>query len=122
MVKFVNLTPHPIRIFRAETPARIARHEMSKYMISEIPPSGTVLRLKEEAVPLGRIDGVEIVRKSFSIPGLPGQRPGTIYIVSSLLLLYVPAWRSDFVAPDTGAGAVRDLEGRIIGVKRFFRV
>ena len=51
------------------------------------------------------------------------QVPKVIYIVSTIVLQAINSYygkRNDVVAPDTSpAGAVRDSEGRIIGVKAF---
>lgn len=45
---------------------------------------------------------------------------GINYIVSIIMLPYLPQDRGDFLAPDTGEGSVvRDEKGRIVGVKRF---
>ncbi len=51
------------------------------------------------------------------------QVPTVIYIVSTIVIQAINSYygkRNDVVAPDTSpAGAVRDSEGRIIGVKAF---
>lgn len=110
-MEFVNLTPHPIVIYKGGRKIR------------EIPPSGKVLRLPEERNPMGEVDGIPVSHLRYGVPNeLPPQTEDTIYIVSMLVLLALKGKRSDLVAPDTGAGAVRDENGRIIGTKGFVKV
>lgn len=46
----------------------------------------------------------------------------TVYIVSSIVLAALAGTRQDVVAPDTSpASAVRDADGKIIGVRRWTR-
>jgi hypothetical protein len=45
-----------------------------------------------------------------------------LYIVSMAVAQFAARLgRGDFIAPDTGSGAVRDADGKIIGVKGFVR-
>ncbi len=108
----INLTPHSIDIFVGDTKITI-------------PPSGQVARVGQEYQNLGDLhleDGaaVPLVAATYGeIQGLPEPRPGVLYITSGLVAQ--AAWamgRRDVLAPDTGAGGVRDGEGRIIGVRR----
>jgi len=69
-------------------------------------------------------------------PFLPAAEPGhattdasgasvyapVMYIVSLPVAQYAGRLRrGDFIAPDTGAGAVRDADGKIVGVRGFIR-
>jgi hypothetical protein len=69
-------------------------------------------------------------------PFLPAATPGRPCTDASGAFTYAPVLfvvslpvaqhagrlgRGDFVAPDTGSGAVRDADGKIIGVKGFVR-
>ena len=107
MVK--NLTPHPIVIY-AEDRLTVLR---------TIEPDGSVPRVSEVREDLGQVDGIPIQTTRYgAIEGLPDAVPGTFLIVSSLMLAAAPAERTDLIAPDTSAGAVRD-GGRILGTVRF---
>jgi len=109
-VKFVNLTPHEIKIVGEDGEVRV------------VPPSGQIARVRSEQTVVGEVNGVPIVKTTFGdVEGLPEPQPNTVFIVSSLVAQLVPH-RDDVVAPDTSpSGAVRDADGRIIGVKRFQR-
>lgn len=105
-MKIINLTPHEINIFTAEG-GKI-----------KIPPSGTVARVSVQRQKVGEItvDGKTIpIHKNVygEVENLPDPKPDTIYIVSSLVAQAVPH-REDVLIPDD---AVRDAEGKIIGVK-----
>jgi len=84
------------------------------------PPSGQVARVKPERIKVAEINGIPVYHTSFGVvEGLPEPQPGTIYIVSTLVLAATKN-RNDLVAPDTSpASAVRDDNGRIIGVRAF---
>lgn len=115
--KFINLTPHPINLIRADGTEMV------------IPPrsaaEGGAARVSQ--TPGGRIgdaDGVPIYGSPAFGPveGLPSpHEEETMYIVS-LLMLSRPECRGrgDVVAPGTGPtdGARRDDAGRIIAVTR----
>ncbi|RLF90973.1 hypothetical protein DRN43_00585 [Thermococci archaeon] len=113
-VSLVNLTPHKVTLCG----------EDGKPLV-DIPPSGSVLRLKEEVKDTGeRLAGVPIVEKRFvGLEGfsLPQRTENVVFIVSMPVAQYL-AGRRDIVAPDTGPeSAVRDSNGRILGVRRFMR-
>ena len=110
-VKLTNLTPHEIKIVGEDGEVK-----------QIIPPSGQIARVRTEQTVVGEVNGVPIVKTTFGdVEGLPEQQPNTVFIVSSLVAQAVPH-RRDVVAPDTSpSGAVRDADGRIIGVKRFQR-
>jgi hypothetical protein len=111
MVKLVNLTPHPIRVVVGE-----------KEIV--LPPSGQVARVSQEYRSIGTLvfegANIPVVAATYGdIAGLPNPEPGVLYATS--LLVAQAAWatgRLDVLAPDTGAGAIRDNEGKILGVTR----
>jgi hypothetical protein len=111
MVKLINLTPHPITIVVGDK--RL-----------DLPPSGQVARVVQTYVDVGNfaLDGVAVpvVATTYGdITNLPDPEPGVLYLTS--IVVAQAAWaagRRDVLAPDTGPGAVRDSEGKIIGVTR----
>jgi hypothetical protein len=110
-VKLVNLTPHEIVVYQGDN------------VVLRVPPSGQVARVTTKEEVVGVVNGVPLVRTVYGeIQGLPDPQPGTIYIVSLLVLQALQGRRSDVVAPNTSPtplGAVRDAQGRIIGVRSF---
>ena len=107
----INLTPHDVHVYDAD----------GKNIIKTYPASGTVARVKSSTEIVGKVDGIEIARTTFGeIEGLPDPKPGTMYIVSLLVLQAAGGKRDDLIGPDTGPGSVvRDAEGQIVGVRRF---
>lgn len=110
MLKYVNLTPHDVVLYKDQRTVTI-------------PPSGKVaqLRLHESRVDVLK-DGTEIavVMLHPRIENLPDPRKDTYYIVSMPVAQF--ACRPDVVCPDTSPGSrVCDTKGRIIGVKRLRR-
>ena len=110
MTNFVNLTPHSITI---DTPNGTIT----------VPPSGTVVRVRVDEAPAGAIMGIPLVSRSLgAVEGLPDAADNdVIYIVSGFVynsLQECGIKRSDVVAPDTGATAERDDNGRIVAVRR----
>lgn len=109
----INLTPHDITVFLSNDEKKI------------YPRSGRVARVSVKAEPIGEVDGVPTVQIEYGeIEGLPERPDGNYYIVSVLVLQ--AAERLDhpmlpwLLAPDTGPeSAVRDDQGRIVGVRRF---
>jgi len=56
-----------------------------------------------------------------AVTGLPECQPGTVYIVSGLVLSAVKALRADVVGPDTGPTQVRLPNGQTDYVMGFTR-
>ncbi len=112
MAKLVNLTPHEINIISEEG------------IELRLPPSGEVARATSSTEEVGEVNGIKVVKSTFgSVTGLPEPVEDTIYIVSMLVLQALKGARTDVVGPDTGPeSAVRDADGKIIGVKRFQRL
>ena len=109
-MKILNLTPHPIRVVGENGD------------VTTFPPSGQVLRLIETEILMSvhETSGVRFVRKAYALPDMSFVQADKTYIVSLILIPYLTGIKGDFIAPDTGPqGAIRDSEGRIIGVKGF---
>jgi hypothetical protein len=102
-MKFLNLTPHPIKIFEGTNSFTY-------------PVNGPAVRLVVEQTYLGQIDGISIVRSTTGAPiGLPEQQEGVILIVSAMVAEHPSlASRTDLAYPGE---AVRDSDGKIIGAK-----
>ena len=112
--KLKNFTPHPVVIMAADKAT----------VITTIPPvlgadgKPVFVRVVENTVDVEPINGVPCKKKSYGgIVGLPAPEAGVIYIVSAMVLAATD--RTDVVCPDTGAGAVRDAKGAIVGTLNF---
>ncbi len=108
--RIVNLTPHEVNINGVT-----------------VPPSGMVARVATIQTEAGTLVFGEhtfpVVHNTYGeVEGLPAPEPGTIYLVSSLVLGALEAqgiYREDVFAPDTSPqGAIRGPDGQIRGVKR----
>lgn len=102
-MKFVNLTPHDVRIRLADS--MVAEPLDTDIVLSqqEIP-----LRIEESVVSQEVVDGVTIRLTEFGeIVDLPDPVPGTMLIVSMATAQQAYALgRRDVVAPDTGEDSV----------------
>jgi len=106
MARFINLTPHDIKIVGANGVETV------------VPASGAIARVSTQERVVGSVDGIPLVKREFGeVEGLPAPADNTIYIVSSLVLSAIKG-RGDVVAPDTGPTAIRDEQGRIQAVTR----
>jgi hypothetical protein len=109
-MKFVNLTPHAIHIIRADGTT------------DTVAPSGLVPRVAQTEVPVGSVDGIDVVSLVFGAPDvLPEREPDTYYIVSAML---ASALREHNPSADLShclvpTRMVRDSAGRIIGCSAF---
>jgi hypothetical protein len=107
MMKFVNLTSHPIML-RSDDGTREV----------EIPSSGNV-RCSTSSISLMDIDGWPVRRNDDGPPaGLPDPEPGVYYIVSWRVLQTLRNVRKDILAPDT-KDPLWDEGGKIIAVRGF---
>ena len=109
-MKFINLTPHKITIF-------------DLYVEKITLPSEGVARVETTEETLEPIDNIPIVSAPIQGPviGLPEPTDGVSYVVSSIVLNHPSVrGRTDVFGPGTGPkhAAMRDEEGRIIGVTR----
>jgi hypothetical protein len=102
-MNFVNCTPHALTVEGLGT----------------IPVSGVVPRCATVRSEAHSVGGVRLVRQTVGqVTGLPESAPDTVYIVSGMVLGALNGTRSDVVAPDTGADAVRE-NGQIVAVRGF---
>ena len=123
MTNFINCTPHaltwlvwipeaeswgnPTTLPASGNVARVAtvREGVEGFLVQENPEHGNRV--------------VRVVRQTTGeVTGLPSPVPGTIYIVSGMVLEALGGSRQDVVAPDTGADAVRE-NGQIVAVRGF---
>jgi hypothetical protein len=108
----INLTPHAVVI------------ESGDGSLVTIQPSGMVARVATEETVVSSVEmggsSIPVVARQFGeVSGLPDHDEGCI--VSSLVLEAVrlqQPWRRNVFAPDTGATAIRDSDGRIVAVRR----
>ena len=109
MIKFVNLTPHPI----------VLRGSAGDLTVE---PSGTVARVSTVAGTVADRDGFPVPVASPTqfgeVEGVPAAEEGTAFIVSALVAGRVS--RADVFAPGTGPqdGAIRNDKGHIVAVTR----
>jgi hypothetical protein len=130
-MKFVNLTPHDVIWVREDAINQFVKsagnQEKLKKMELEglvriFPKTSKLARVQTKAKKVRVVDGIEFVSQEYGkIEDLPKPEKDTIYIVSLVVKQAVQKLgRTDVVSPDTSPeGAVRDGQGRIIGVKRF---
>ena len=116
-MKFLNLTPHPIVLRRADG---------SDLTIAPRPAEegGSARVSSTHGAQVGDANGVPV----FSAPawgevtGLPAPEAETIYIVSGLVLGRVTG-RPDVCGPGTGPadGPVRNADGQVVAVTRLIQ-
>ncbi len=121
-MRIVNLTPHPVRIYTADTPDQVDDPDHGVLLTLE--PSGALARLSESVTGEETIlagEGVEIPVSTVSyaeIQGLPEPQQGTVYVVPLMTALAAPA-RTDLLVPYE---QVRNEEGTVVGSRRLGRV
>jgi hypothetical protein len=115
MTNLINLTPHALTLRAADGTDTV------------IPPSGTVARVSSTPGPLETVAGVPVpvagMQTFGGVEGLPVTTPGTMFIVSALVLSALRGSRPDVVGPGTGPndGTVRNEKGHVIAVTRLVR-
>lgn len=121
-MKLVNLTPHPVRVYRADTPDQV--EDLDDGVVTVLEPSGTLARLSETILGEGAVltdEGVEIPVSAVSyakVEGLPTPQQGIFYVVS-LMTALAAAERDDLLVPYE---QVRNGEGAVVGCRRLGRV
>jgi hypothetical protein len=107
MTNFVNLTPHTIVISSSDKSF-------------SIPASGTLARVSVVQEVCGELEGIPLVRTvKGAVENIPASEAGVVYIVSGMVLEELKgSGRTDVVAPDTGATAIRNQKGHIDAVTR----
>lgn len=119
--QIINLTPHDINICSPDGD-----------VIYAFPASGLVARIDSKQTPAYKIAGIQVSQNTFSsvyfvdaegkrYQSVPYKYASVLYIVSALVLAHVVGDFADrCIQPDTSpAGAVRDANGRIAGVRGF---
>ena len=116
-MNIVNLTPHPIVLVGANG---------NRWTF----PSSGVCRVTSNAGALTDVAGIPVpvagATTFGAIEGLPAPVDGVVFIVSGMVasaLVSSGVSRPDVLVPGTGPndGAVRDEQGRIVGVTRLVR-
>lgn len=108
-MNIINLTPHAIVLRTGDGDITIA-------------PSGTVARVTSTPGATHEVAGIPcpvVDPPTFGeVTGIPDAAPGTVYIVSGMVLSATS--RADVFGPGTGPtdGAIRDDAGRIVAVTR----
>lgn len=134
MTELINLTPHPIRIYRHDAPDAVAA--VTDHLMCTIEPSGQTARVAEND--LGTVeqvcfetytDGVSFIPVEMiewsSVYGIPAQRDGVYLIVPLVTALAVFASgpgrggsRNDLLVP---YAQVRNSEGTVVGCRLLAR-
>ncbi|MFD0587786.1 hypothetical protein ACFQZE_07210 [Paenibacillus sp. GCM10027627] len=117
MNKFINLTPHAIKLYEGDN------------IILEVPvtkdESGNIqtARVSQTYEQQPSIANYPVFKSTYGVvEGLLEPQPDTYFVVSLLVaqaLQLQNIKRDDILVPDTGAGAKRNDTGQIIGTTRF---
>ena len=113
-LNLVNLTPHALTLRADGTDTVLA-------------PSGTVARVSSTPGALETIPGVPVpvagAQVFGGVEGLPEPVPGTLFVVSALVLAALQGSRPDVGGPGTGPtdGAVRNETGHVVADTRWVR-
>ena len=121
-MKLVNLTPHPVRLYKADTPDQV--EDLDDGVVKVLEPSGELARLSESVIGEDAVladEGVEIPVSTVSyaeVEGLPAPQEGVAYVVP-LMTALAAAGRDDLLVPYE---QVRNQEGTVVGCRRLGRV
>lgn len=117
----VNLTPHPITVYPADTPDRIEPGAATPIRVIPTSDDHPPARLGQHTVPntVVEVDGITVERVEFGTdPGcastLPESVEDTWYLVALVVALAAPDRPDLLVVHDY----VRDMEGSIIGCRK----
>lgn len=117
----VNLTPHPVRIYRPDAPDRFSLGDYEPVMVLQ--PSDAVARIGQIELGAQSLTGcparVELVefRHANDLPPKhegPWDQNTTWYVVSLALALSMAGGRNDLLVPFR---EVRNVEGTVIGCR-----
>lgn len=107
-MNIVNLTPHAITIEKADG-TRIT-----------IPPTAPAARVTQQNYIMADVDGIPVSAVVWGeVENVPAPADNTVYVVSAMVAQRLPE-RSDVLAPDTGASAIRE-SGNIVAVRGFVK-
>ena len=122
MTKFINLTPHALRL-RVEVADMVAESRPDDVVV-EPDARGSARVSSTPGALLGELEGVALYGTTTfgEVTGLPEPEADTIFIVSALVGGQV-AGRTDVVQPGTGPAdqTVRNDKGHIFAVTRLIR-
>src|SRR5690606_38658524 len=122
VMRIINLTPHPVRIYGEDTPDQV--EDLDHGVVLALPPSGQFARLGESVTGADTLvteEGAEIPVALVSyaeIEGLPEPQQGTVFVVP-LMTALAAARRDDLLVPYE---QVRNQEGTVVGCRRLGRV
>ena len=108
----INLTPHAIVVMNDEAEE-----------ITSFEPSGTIARVttSEKEVGVWNYDGdyiAIVVGEKGEVTGLPEDKDARFLVSGMVLDALGPEYHNIAFAPDTGATAIRNDKGHIVGVTR----
>lgn len=103
--KIINTTPHDINVYEGDKIVRV------------IPPAGWTIRLEENTVDVGVLDGIPETETTYGTADLPEEKEGVYYIVSAMVKKEFPN-RRDLRVP---ARTVRNEKNQIIGCRSIGR-
>ncbi len=113
---FINLTPHAFTLYNSD----------KSEVLMTLPGAPEMARVSQSYVEIPSVGGYPVFRSEYgAVTGLPDPQPNTYYIVSLVVAQRLDAdgiHRTDILVPDTGAGAVRNESGGIVGTTRFMTV
>ena len=131
-MKIVNLTPHPVVVLRDDENGNVvgstgvgtAAKEGKFTLVATLAPAGTVARAVQQDKSAGQVEivgtQVPVIRSTFSAPtDLPEAEAGTCFVVS---VITAQAAKASGRATDDlliTADPVRDVNGKIVGCRKF---
>ena len=118
-VKFVNLTPHEVRIYQYYASNKgVLREDVRPLRV--FPPCESPVRAKQRETLLAVVDEVPIVALEFgSVDKLPPPEEGTVYICTAVAAEQAARMgRTDVVMI---AGSIRDTRGCTVGATKLAR-
>jgi hypothetical protein len=128
-MRLVNLTPHPVTLFTADTPTEV--DDPAAGVLASWPVAGPMARCSEIRADLAvlAVDGpdgapvrVPMTEVGFGeVSDLPEPREGVLFIVSRATAERASG-RADVVYPDLQVRTPQDQGGRILGCRALARV
>lgn len=110
----INCTPHPISVW-----AEVEPNKMQE--VVSIAPSGILPRMsiiETEHPNVHKFPFYLVKNETGKVEGMPENDTGErIFIVSRMV--FDASDRKDIICPDTGKTAIRDDDGKIIGITQF---
>lgn len=121
VTQIINLTPHDCHFLIGNATYTIPRSGTEARVLTETFNPDTLPVTFEVSISgfatYEQADVPIACRKLGAVTGLPGEQPGTFYLVSTMVADAVP-WREDVVVPGE---LVRDEQGRPVGCRGLYR-